>query len=58
MSGQFKRVTPRDTLGKLTYILQGTPFALVIEEEKSGNTVVSEKLLAIATQLDLVSCIM
>lgn len=54
---QFKRVSPKDSLSKLTYVLQGTPFALVVEEVKSGNTVVQEKLLGIATQMDLVSSI-
>lgn len=54
---QFKRVSPKDSLSKLTYILQGTPFALVVEEVKSGNTVVQEKLLGIATQMDLVTSI-
>lgn len=55
--GQFKRVSPKDTLSKLTYVLQGTPFALVVEEVKSGNTVVQEKLLGVATQMDLVTSI-
>lgn len=44
VSGQFKIVAPSDTLGKLTYILQGTTHALVME---------GEKLVGIANQMDL-----
>jgi len=31
----FKRVSKNDTLGKLDYVLQGSPFAVVVELKKS-----------------------
>jgi len=52
ISGQFKRITPQDSLGKLTYILQGTPFAVVVKVERSAQGAISEKLIGIANQMD------
>jgi len=58
VSSQFKRVTEGDSLGKLTHILQGSPFALVVKTGLNAQGTVPEKLVGIASQMDLVTHIM
>lgn len=60
---QFKRVTVNDSLGKLNYILQAVPFAVVInpvtKTDPSGKQILMEELKGVVTSMDLLkTCIL
>jgi len=59
---QYKRVTQNDSLGKLNYMLQGSPFAVVIEPVSTvnaeGKSVVLESFKGIVTSLDFAEAVL
>lgn len=54
---QYKRVLESDSLGKLSYVLQGAPFAVVVQPvptvNAGGKTIMSERLVGVLTAMDL-----